>query len=102
MLRALNEDVCGETFFLCVGADWGSPLAAVVYCPAVTKSRSPHHMHLAAVHSLSSLSPRFLPLGSCLSFSPGMVVVSRPFLGDFNSASVNNRIDQGNAARQIT
>src|SRR4051812_20598713 len=57
VLRALNEDVCGETLFLCVGADWGSPLAAVVYCPALTKS---------GLHTTCILQPFFRSLLSML------------------------------------
>ena len=40
VLRALNEDVCGETFFV-FGADWGSLHGAAVYCSAEHKTRSP-------------------------------------------------------------
>ena len=88
-MGVLNEDVCGETFF--VGADWGSLLGAVVYCPTDTKTGLHIHIHLAPVHSLSSLFLVFL-LVSVLIFSPGMVVISWPFMGGINSASVNNRI----------
>ena len=76
-MGVLNEDVCGETFF-CVGADWGSLLGAVVYCPTDTKTGLHIHIHLAFIRSLLSFS--FFSLVSVLIFSPGMVVISGPFM----------------------
>ena len=74
------------------GADWESLLGAVVI--ALPDANTGLHIHtcLAPVHSLYSLSFSLFSLVSVLIFSPDMVVVSWPFLGDINSASVKNRI----------
>ena len=72
--------MCGETLFV-FGADWGSLLGAVVYCPADTITGLHIHTCLAPVHSLYSLSFSLFSLVSVLIFSPGMVVVSWPFFG---------------------